>query len=113
MKVPNQYRIINGDYGSDNSYKNNGAFKVWHKQTELFCIASDGAEWDHVSVSRKDKKMPTWDQMNYIRNMFWSEGETVIQFHPKKVKYVNIHETCLHLWRSQKKEHDLPGLWMV
>ena len=56
-----------------------------------------GILWDHVSVSRPDRT-PTWDEMCHVKNLFWSEDQCVVQFHPPKSDYVNFHPHCLHLW---------------
>ena len=54
--------------------------------------------WEHVSIMKKCRKLPTWDEMCQIKDMFWDEEEEVVQIHPKKSEYVNIAE-ALHLWR--------------
>jgi len=71
----------------------------------IFTFEQEG--WEHVSVSPYKGKMPTWDDMCAIKDIFWDEEEEVIQIHPKKSKYVNLVENCLHLWRNKKME--LPG----
>ena len=65
----------------------------------LHVLASDGLEWEHVSVSMPDR-CPSWNQMCFIKDMFWDEDDTVIQIHPPKKEYVNHHKYCLHLWRK-------------
>ena len=62
--------------------------------------------WEHVSVSPYKGKMPTWDDMCAIKDIFWNDDEAVIQIHPKKSEYVNMVDNCLHLWRH--KEIELP-----
>jgi hypothetical protein len=119
FKVPEKMRLRIGDLGSDESYGNNGAFFVNISSTLVaFCIASDGKEtdWEHVSVSlflRKKtaisvKRCPTWEEMCMIKDMFWTDDDCVIQFHPPKAHYVNYHSYCLHLWRYTKIEQTLP-----
>ena len=102
FKVPEKRRILHGRAKSSPSHGNNGCFIVIHKAGRhsrfLNVVASDGAGWEHVSVSMPDK-CPTWDQMCFIKNMFWSEDDAVIQIHPPSKKYVNHHPYCLHLWR--------------
>ena len=71
FSVPEKFRIRTGRVGSDASFGNNGAFEVRlrHAQT-VYVIASDGAGWEHVSVSRRDR-CPTWDEMcqDYIAHL--------------------------------------------
>ena len=63
-------------------------------------------EWEHVSVSTPTR-CPTWEEMCKVKNLFWYEHETVLQFHPKTSEYVNNFPYCLHLWKH-KDEVKLP-----
>ncbi len=101
FKVPEQFRIKDGTMGSDESYGNNGAFMIMSAKTKriLNIIASDGEGWEHVSVSLNNRN-PNWDEMNFVKNMFWCEDDLVVQFHPPKSVYINTHPFCLHLWRK-------------
>lgn len=40
--------------------------------------------WEHVSVSLAHR-CPSWEEMCFVKSLFWKEEETVIQFHPKKI----------------------------
>lgn len=113
FRVPNKYRIRTGRIGSDDSIGNAGAFeiKLRHGQT-VFAIASDGMGWEHVCVSRRDR-CPTWDEMCQVKAMFWSDEDCVVQFHPPKRDYVNLHEYCLHMWRPVGVEFPQPDSLMV
>lgn len=111
--VPEKCRITTGKLASNASYGNNGAFFVGlaHGQ-KVFVIASDGDGWEHVSVSRQDR-CPTWSEMCQIKDMFWDGEDCVIQFHPPRSEYVNIHPYCLHLWREVGKDFLRPPRVMV
>lgn len=64
----------------------------------MFGENEDG--WEHVSVSPKHKyKIPTWDDMCVLKDIFFDDEEEVYQIHPKKSEYVNLSENCLHLWK--------------
>jgi hypothetical protein len=96
---------------SDESYGNNGIFIIPYKNIKLCCVISSGSDWDHVSTHVecvKKKRCPFWDEMCFVKNLFWNEDETVIQFHPKKSDYVNCHPYTLHLWKSQIVDYVLP-----
>ena len=79
---------------------------------ELCVIASDQMGWDHVSISHKERP-PTWDEMHKIKRLWFDDEETVVQFHPKSSEYVNACPTCLHLWRRQDSDHELPPMFLV
>ncbi len=65
--------------------------------------------WDHVSVAPYDPDItPSWDDMCKLKDMFFNDEETVVQFHPAKSEYVNIKENCLHLWRPNEAEMAVP-----
>ena len=99
FSVPEKFLIRTGRHASGASFGNNGAFevKLRHGQT-VYVIASDGAGWEHVSVSRRDR-CPTWDEMCQIKTLFWGDEDCVVQYHPPRSEYVNNHPNCLHLWR--------------
>lgn len=106
--VPNKLRVRHGHLATDERNGNNGAFlvRLRHGQS-VFVLASDGLEWEHVSVSRKDR-CPTWDEMCQIKAIFWDKDDCVVQFHPPKSEYVNNHPYCLHLWRPVDQAIPLP-----
>lgn len=102
--VPENYRIVNGPYGSDLTFGNNGAFILPPKigNRTLYVIASDGMGWEHVSIHAyegKRTRTPTWAEMCYVKDLFWDGEDIVMQLHPAKSEYVNNHPDVLHLWR--------------
>lgn len=103
MKVPNKYRVTKGVMSSDEAYGNNGMFIIpISNRTFLQCIASDGMDWEHVSVvsfSDKKPRTPSWSEMCKVKQLFWGDDDCVLQFHPPKSEYVNNHQHCLHLWK--------------
>ena len=96
--VPNHLRVRNGRYGSTDAAGCNGAFALKHKQATLRCIASDGAGWEHVSVSTPIR-CPRWEEMCFVKAAFWGPEDVVMQLHPGESVYVDFHPYCLHLWR--------------
>lgn len=94
-----------------------GAFRIHRKDRVLRIISSTGlakAEegWEHVSVSMVDR-IPTWEDMCYVKGLFWTDEETVIQFHPPKSLHINCHPNCLHLWRQRESAFPLPPSHLV
>ena len=79
---------------------NNGFFiiKSIKLKGPLKAICSDGEGWEHVSVSL-EHRCPTWEEMCFIKDLFWGDEDCVIQYHPPKSEYVNNHSYCLHLWK--------------
>ena len=63
-------------------------------------VLREAERWEHVSVSVKDKRFcPSWDEMSFVKDLFWDDTETVVQFHPHKDVYVSKHKYTLHLWK--------------
>lgn len=113
----NKWRLRQGPYGSDDSMKDGGVFQIPYKDTNtmLFVIATSGNPpllgteiWEHVSARAFDdaksaspkERTPTWDEMCFLKDIFWHPEECVIQYHPPKSQYVNVHPHVLHLWRQ-------------
>ena len=107
--VPNEYRFRdkNSPYGSDDNFGNCGAFFIPFESRDLKCVASQGEGWEHVSVSLANR-CPNWREMSFLKDLFWDEEDTVVQYHPPKSQYINNHPYCLHLWRPIKKKIPLP-----
>lgn len=117
FRVPEEKRITSGRLRSNPALGNNGAFEFRIGNAKLLVIASDGAGWDHVSVSVIEssfRRCPTWEEMCKVKDMFWSEEDCVVQYHPPKAQYVNNHEHCLHLWKpTYGALMPQPDVWMV
>ena len=118
--VPNQFRLKNTKnplYNSKDLDGNNGYFSIKkvigrpgprdkhgklkkELKYRLFLIfASDGMGWEHVSVSviNEQSALPAWDEMCYVKDLFWDKTDTVFQYHPAEKDYVD-NANVLHLW---------------
>lgn len=111
FKVDEKYRIRSGMFGSDHTYGNNGHFVINRGRTRFIIVASDGIGWEHVSVhcvSEGKDRTPTWSEMCYIKDLFWDDTDCVVQYHPAKSEYVNMHKHTLHLWRPTDQPFPIP-----
>lgn len=91
-----------------------GAFVIPNPTTGvvLRVVASVGAGWDHVSVSRPDR-CPSWDEMELVKRTFFLPHEAAMQLHVPVTEHINHHPYCLHLWRPHGREIPRPPGWMV
>jgi len=102
-----------------------GMFRIPHPKIDnynYFVVVSTGLDWDHVSVSLRIVKngrehpvlrCPTWEEMCYIKELFFEDTEAVVQYHPAASEYVNHHPYCLHLWRPQIETLPIPDKILV
>lgn len=107
-----QYRVelFKGIMGDEH----NGAFKIPIDNKNFIVIASNGMGWEHVSVHIQNvERCPKWNEMCKIKEMFFEDEEVVMQLHPKKSEYVNVHPYTLHLWRPINQEIPTPDIKMV
>lgn len=116
FKYPEKYRIRNkGPLSSETGEA--GCFAIPLEQdVTAFCIASNGFDWEHVSVHVKENnkpETPEWQEMCLIKSLFWDEEDCVIQYHPPRSKYINNFEHCLHLWRPTEIQIPLPPSFLV
>lgn len=65
-------------------------------------IWSFGGGWEHVSMDGRNR-MPTWDEMCQLKDIFFTEDECCVQYHPPKSEYVNNIPYCLHIWKPIEK----------
>lgn len=116
MRIPEVLewrRVIDGPMASSNG-ELEGAFVAMGPCAEkLVLVASSGMGWDHVSVSTV-RRVPNWKEMHWVKRLFWSDDEAVMQLHPPQSEYVDCCPNCLHLWRpNDGREIPLPEAWMV
>lgn len=57
----------------------------------------DNKNWLHVSFS-KSNKVPSYNDLMEIKNIFIGEDKKAIQIFPEKKYHVNIMPYCLHLF---------------
>lgn len=113
-KVLEAGRITEGEYGSKNNTGPFGAFLVFHPAGQELRIIANGATedsegWEHVSVSCR-LRCPDWNEMCFVKDLFWRPEECVIQYHPPKREYINHHPFCLHLWKPPFKIQTPPSI---
>jgi hypothetical protein len=89
-----------------------GFFVIPYGDQIIAVISGSGENWDHVSASLKNRT-PTWQEMNWIKNLFFEPEETVIQIHPPQSQYVNVASNALHLWRCWDQVIKLPPRSML
>lgn len=100
-----KYRKVHPNLGTSPSGALYGFFVAKRWDTQLAIISSgerhDGelGEWEHVSVSLYRRSgLPTWNLMCWVKELFWRDDESILQFHPMASEYVSIAEV-LHLWK--------------
>lgn len=77
-------------------------------------VVSWGGGWEHVSVRPFKKHItPSWDDMCYIKNLFWNDKECAVQYHPPKSQYVNNMPNCLHIWKPVGHNPEMPPSILV
>ena len=81
-------------------------------QKPLAVVASSGAGWDHVSVSRPTRT-PNWHEMEHVAALFFEDHEVAMQLHVPTADHVNNHPFCLHWWRPLEAEIPRPPSIMV
>ena len=113
----NKHRVRVGRMASSAEDGRNGAFSfsIPGEARRIFCISSDGMDWEHVSVSfgSKSEKTPSWEIMCKVKALFWDDEVPVMQLHPARSEWISNHNGCLHLWRPLKANIPLPPGIMV
>lgn len=96
---PPGYETVKGD--------DHGCFYVPVGVVKLACLVSAGDKtcpWEHVSVSIPgNRRCPSWEEMDFVKRLFWRDDETVMQLHVPRDEHKNFHPYCLHLWKPLKE----------
>lgn len=76
-------------------------------------VEGKGLRW-HLSISHQTRagqpgRLPNWDEMKVAKYQLLPRDvdvPMVLIFPRKQTVYVNVHDTCLHLWESTEPEID-------
>lgn len=66
-------------------------------------VDHEGKEWLHASVSRSDKRLPTYEDLKTLKELCIGDHRTALQIFPPKDKHIDIASKnggpeVLHLW---------------
>lgn len=89
-----------------------GIFSFMTDRGEIHVVASNGDGWDHVSVSC-EYRCPSWEEMEWVKRLFFEEWETAMQLHVPPAEHININPRVLHLWRPHNALIPRPPAEMV
>jgi hypothetical protein len=106
-----QHRVrhYSGTMGNGNM----GAFVLFSdKGVELRIIATNAEGWDHVSVSTPSR-CPTWEEMEFVKRLFFGHNECAMQLHVPPAEHINCHPYTLHLWRPHLLRIPRPPARMI
>lgn len=92
LEARTDFKIISRSFDGGMGLFTKGAMKG------MTVIWSYGGGWEHVSIDGK-KRMPDWNEMCMLEDMFFKYDECCVQYHPPKSEYVNNIPYCLHIWR--------------
>jgi hypothetical protein len=110
-----QGRLRRGYYASEPGDLH-GAFCIAGEWTSQLRILSSGVDrefgWEHVSVST-DRRCPSWEEMQKVKELFWMDDEVVMQLHPAKKDHISVAHYCLHLWRPLEAVIPLPPTELI
>lgn len=84
--------------------KNCGVFYFRRFSDTFAMIADDGvvseSGWEHITVVKQGSSHPpSWEEMCWVKSLFWRDDECVLQYHPPRADYIDDHPCVLHLWR--------------
>lgn len=98
--IPYKRQILGGTYGTE--------LVIGTKKGSVIFSNNEGG-YEHVSFSPYSGKMPSWEDMCALKDIFWNDDEEVYQIHPPKNEYVDLQDNCLHLWKpiNGKRLNDL------
>ncbi|MXX65585.1 MAG: hypothetical protein F4Z40_00885 [Chloroflexi bacterium] len=81
-----------------------GQLRIIHTQA----LEGDARWWDHVSVSRADGQIPTYDDLKLAKRLTLGPDRTAVQLFVRDVEHIDIRDEIpearevLHLWSAKK-----------
>jgi hypothetical protein len=126
FRVPEPARMTTGPMATESNEGRYGAFLIESPEPgwQLVLICDDGTNdevaeslgWEHVSVRAlrgKQSRIPSWKEMAFVKDLCWDDDDVVVQYHPRKSDYVNLHPHVLHLWCSRLLPFPVPSPQLV
>ena len=116
-ELPEKLELGRVRQGIDATSPEHGPFGMFFVRGPSGCdlrmIAHPREGWEHVSVVTDRRRSPNWQEMCFVKDLFWDAEECVIQFHPPLSQYVKNHRYCLHLWKPKNAAVPMPPSSMV
>jgi hypothetical protein len=116
MRDPRRGKVINHDgivadivvrmmrrhWDLDEERENGASFRRRKQRIDylvLFTLRKydDGKRWIHLSMSRGDKKLPTWSEMTWLRDEFIGKDTKAIIVLAPAAEHCNLAEAH-HIW---------------
>ena len=73
-----------------------------YKDYKIMCtdsVEADGKTWRHASISRRDNKIPTFEDLKILKDFAIGDDLIAYQVFPPKAEYFTIEKNqVLHLW---------------
>lgn len=70
------------------------------KKIRVFSTTDAGLH--HISFSHPHR-LPTWDEVKYVRDGYGDPNKFYVMVLPPKEFYVNFHQFCFHLWEVKSE----------
>jgi hypothetical protein len=95
--VPVGWQEYPPPYGWDRPYNRVYTYRDTTRVLVSAAQYGDGKRWLHVSVSRKNGQLPSWETLGMVKDLFIGDARTALQVLPPRAKHVNISQV-LHLY---------------
>ena len=91
----------NPDYPAGDKGTMQGSF--YFEEEHLLVVVKSINKWESCEVAvcgfiaggiEYATRCPTWNEMCFVKDMFWSEDEVCIQYHPDKKNYMGNVPGC-------------------
>lgn len=85
----------------ERNFLSNGCILFMYSKYKVIFSVEDHAtgRWKHASITVEDKGLPTWGDVQLMKDDFFGPDAYAIQILPPEKEQVNVHEYCMHLWQ--------------
>lgn len=90
---------------------NTSIYKFLSNKVTFYVSTVDNVHFSAARVSISDKRFPTFEEIHYVRNMFWQDDDSVCIFiHPRR-KGPNMFKQSVYLYQFKDQEFAFPDEW--
>ena len=88
------------EFGISSSHRCEFLISTVTETAKISAINFKDSDFEHVMLNPQNR-LPTYEEMVSLKEIFWEQGEVTMQVHPAKSEYINIQKYTLHLWRHR------------
>ena len=88
------------EFGISSSHRCEFLISTVTETAKISAINFKDSDFEHVMLNPQNR-LPTYEEMVSLKEIFWEQGEVTMQVHPAKSEYINIQKELASAVQSE------------